>query len=115
MLDISFDSKSGIESGRTPEIGVGEPWVGSLDWEEERDCVVETCVCRVDRLSVSWNTTDMANRAYLGLESHSRSGEVSFRFLLNERPRLTHWNHHCAGCQSISTLITRVRHTSTKL
>jgi hypothetical protein len=53
MLYISFDSKSGIESGRTPEIGVGEPWVCSLDREEERDCVVETCVCGVDRLFVS--------------------------------------------------------------
>lgn len=75
---------------------MSEPWVCSLDREEERDCVMETCVCWVDRLFVSWTRPDMANRAYLGLESHSRSRKVSFRFLLNEKPKLTHWNLRCA-------------------
>jgi hypothetical protein len=64
---------------------MSEPWVGSLDREEERDCVVETCICWVDRLAVSY-IKDRIYRAHLRLESHSRSRDVSSYFFETSSP-----------------------------
>jgi hypothetical protein len=64
---------------------MSEPWVGSLDREEEGDCVMKTCICWVDGLAVSY-IKDSIDRAHLRLESHSRSREVSSYFFETSSP-----------------------------
>lgn len=47
---VSLPIRLLFQRERTPEIGVRDPRVRGLDWKQERDCMVQTCVCGVDRL-----------------------------------------------------------------
>jgi hypothetical protein len=53
-----------------------KPRVGSLDRQEERDRVVETCICWIDRLVVSFAVLRRYS-AHFWFETHTRSESVS--------------------------------------